>query len=1009
MTPHLLRLTAFGPFATSVSVDLDALAGAGLFLLHGPTGAGKTTLLDGLGFALFGRVPGVRNAAKRLRADQADAALRTEVQLEATLCGRRMRITRAPQQERAKARGSGTTVEPARVLLEELVESHWVCVSTRVGEADLEIADLVGMSAEQFFQVVLLPQGDFAQFLRASSVDRAAVLQKLFGTERFADVEAWLATRRRLCADQVASARAELGRVVARVAEVAGVPPWPQSTDAPVALVDAVATMPAAEGCVTAALGPVRWATGLLETCQAEQTGLQSDLEVATVERDRTRAAAVLTHRLRERQQRLASVLSRQAELATAEPSLVLTRAELDAAHRAREAAGSIAQVAERRQARDDALRGEAVARSGLSGTGLDVDLGVDALRAQLSSGRERYGRLEALRAVDAARQQAVAEAAKAGDEEADALAAHGTAHLVLEGLPARRDLVALRLATARAAAERLPALVYDRDRLAALRPDLIELGRVSSRIAGLAEQHLSARETALSLAVKANDLRTASINTMIARLAFALESDAPCPVCGSLEHPDPSLLQDEGVSSDDEERSRLEAERAQRDVADLATRQAAAMATAEALRSRLGGLTVEALDLDLAERDLVIAAARDEARAAGSAERDLEQLDQERVTATSAVVAAEGRAEAAQRRNVDATARARAARDQLDRELLGLATDLAGALGALGHRLVACERALEASADLALAQAELDRAVSEAEAACASAGFVSVDSARAATRTPEWLSTTSEQLREASNAQAGVLAALADPELAVELEPPAPVATADALAAEAELAHAEAVGRSAQAQARRTGLERLLPVLERESSALLPLEEQAAEVRGLAELCAGAGANALKMTLTAFVLAARLEEVAAAASVRLLRMTQGRFELVHTDGAARAGQRSGLGLLARDGWTGQDRDTSTLSGGETFLASLALALGLADVVTAEAGGSRIGALFVDEGFGTLDEDALDEVMDVLDGLREGGRVVGVVSHVAELRQRIPAQVEVRKTRAGSNLVLHGC
>lgn len=1006
MTPHLLRLTAFGPFAASVTVDLDALAGAGLFLLHGPTGAGKTTLLDGLGFALFGRVPGVRNAAKRLRADQADAALRTEVQLEVTLSGRRMRITRSPQQERAKARGSGTTVEPARVLLEELVEGDWVCVSTRVGEADLEIADLVGMSAEQFFQVVLLPQGDFAQFLRASSVDRAAVLQKLFGTERFADVEVWLSTRRRLCVEQVACARAELSRVVARVAEVAGVPPWPQTTDLPGTFADAV---PAAEGSINVAPGSLRWAAALLDTCQAEVTRLQLDLQVATAERDRTRAAAVLTHRLRERQQRLVSVLARQADLAAAEPLLVLTRAELDAAHRAREAAGAIAQVAERRRARDDALGAEAVARSGLSGTGLDVDLGVDDLRGQLSSGRERYGRLEALRAVDAARQEAVAEAAKAGDEEADALAAHGAACLVLEGLPARRVLVVAQLATARAAAERLPALAYDRDRLAALRPDLVELGRVSTRMAVLGEQHLSARETALALAIKANDLRTASINTMIARLAFALESDAPCPVCGSLEHPDPSLLQDEGVSSDDEERSRLEAERAQRDVADLETRQAAAMATAAALRSRLGALTLEALDLDLAERDLVIAAARDDSRGAGSAEGDLEQLDQGRVTATSAVVAAEGRAEAAQRRNVDATARARAAQDQLDRELFGLAADLAGALGALGNRLTACERALEASADLALAQAELDRAVSDAEAACGSAGFASVDSARSATRTPEWLSTTGEQLREAGAARAGVLEALADPELDVELDPPAPVAAFTALASEAEVAYAEAVGRSAQAQARRTGLERLLPVLERESSALLPLEERAAEVRGLAELCAGAGANALKMTLTAFVLAARLEEVAAAASVRLLRMTQGRFELVHTDGAARAGQRSGLGLLARDGWTGQDRDTSTLSGGETFLASLALALGLADVVTAEAGGSRIGALFVDEGFGTLDEDALDEVMDVLDGLREGGRVVGVVSHVAELRQRIPAQVEVRKTRSGSNLVLHGC
>ena len=162
-------------------------------------------------------------------------------------------------------------------------------------------------------------------------------------------------------------------------------------------------------------------------------------------------------------------------------------------------------------------------------------------------------------------------------------------------------------------------------------------------------------------------------------------------------------------------------------------------------------------------------------------------------------------------------------------------------------------------------------------------------------------------------------------------------------------------------------------------------------------------------MSLSSFVLAARLEEVAAEASSRLLRMTQGRYSLVHTDAASRGGTRSGLGLLARDTWTGQDRDTSTLSGGETFLASLALALGLSDVVSAEAGGARLEALFVDEGFGSLDEDTLDEVMDVLDGLREGGRVVGVVSHVAELHQRIPAQVYVRKTRTGSDVVLLGC
>jgi DNA repair protein SbcC/Rad50 len=150
-------------------------------------------------------------------------------------------------------------------------------------------------------------------------------------------------------------------------------------------------------------------------------------------------------------------------------------------------------------------------------------------------------------------------------------------------------------------------------------------------------------------------------------------------------------------------------------------------------------------------------------------------------------------------------------------------------------------------------------------------------------------------------------------------------------------------------------------------------------------------------------VLAARLEEVAAAASHRLLRMTAGRYSLVHTD-SRRGGGRSGLGLLACDAWTGADRDTSTLSGGETFMASLALALGLADVVTEEAGGTRIEALFVDEGFGSLDEETLEEVMNVLDGLREGGRCVGIVSHVSELRQRIPAQVRVRKGHSGSTV-----
>ncbi|WP_042387698.1 SbcC/MukB-like Walker B domain-containing protein, partial [Streptacidiphilus melanogenes] len=132
--------------------------------------------------------------------------------------------------------------------------------------------------------------------------------------------------------------------------------------------------------------------------------------------------------------------------------------------------------------------------------------------------------------------------------------------------------------------------------------------------------------------------------------------------------------------------------------------------------------------------------------------------------------------------------------------------------------------------------------------------------------------------------------------------------------------------------------------------------------------------------------------------------MSGGRYTLEHTDARVRGNARSGLGLQVLDAWTGQYRDTATLSGGESFFASLALALGLADVVTDEAGGMPLDTLFIDEGFGALDPDTLEEVMSVLDSLRERDRAVGIVSHVSELRDRIPQQLTVHKGRSGSTL-----
>ncbi|MGZ6828015.1 MAG: hypothetical protein ACXVGH_14615, partial [Mycobacteriales bacterium] len=498
-------------------------------------------------------------------------------------------------------------------------------LSTRPREADDEIADLVGMSAEQFFQVVLLPQGDFAQFLRASSVDRAAVLQRLFGTERFADVESWLAGRRRTTAEELSAARSEVGRVVAALAEVAQ-DPAPESDE----------------------LG---WAQALLTAAQQTAHEAAARVAAATSVRDAHRSASEAAVRLAGLQGRRRAALLRRDELAAAAPSRVALQAELDAAARAATVAPALADLASRRQARDGALAAEAVARAGLAGAGLDVELPAEGLRAAVASGRERAGRLEALRAVDAARLTAVAEAAHARDELADALAASAAGELLLAALPGRREQAQRRLAEARAAQEQVPVLSAARERLVALRPDLVELGRVTQRLGALAEEHLSARETALSLAEKAADLRAASVNSMIARLAFALEDDTPCPVCGSLAHPDPSLLQDEGVSSDDEERARLAAEAAQAAVAEVEARLAANRATAAALRARVEGLALGDVDAQVGALDVDLALLRSTAQQAGPAEADLAALEAEHVEATSALVAAEERAAAASRR----------------------------------------------------------------------------------------------------------------------------------------------------------------------------------------------------------------------------------------------------------------------------------------------------------------------------------------------------------------------
>ena len=1016
MRPHRLRVTAFGAFGGTVEVSFDDLGSHGLFLLHGETGAGKTTLLDAIGFALYGRVPGERGKARRLRSDHAPLGSRTEVLLEATIGGRRVRITRRPEQERPKLRGGGTTTEQAKVLLEEACGSSWRAVSTRAGEADEEIKDLMGMSAEQFFQVVLLPQGKFADFLHADAGDRARLLQRLFGTDRFRAVEEWLAERRRATAREVEEAEVAIRELVARVAQAAGSPDRPDGDD-PVTLdVDGPADYVPAPRCGEPSLRDPAWAFHLAETAAADAAACSAQVHARRAALDQAQDRLRAAERLADRQRRRAEAVRTRDQIDQDAPGVAALRGELAAALRGAEVTPALDRAERAASTLADAREDEQQARAAVTLIpGVDPQASAAELRAGAQQHVTNSGRLDGLRSLaeQAAREDETAALARtsAAARAAQVDAAQREAAARRE----RRPELSLQRDQAREAAERLPAVRAEADRHERAAADMAALLGARADKADQSEAYIAAKLEHADLMNEVARLRMARIDGMRAELAAALVDGTPCPVCGSLDHPELCELQGERVTREQEEAADAEAADAGERAETIGARLGAAVERVTDLSARLegAGFTVAADQASLkADANRLAATARELKAEAGrlaairlpDAQAALEDLDQSIDAAEKRLAELTAAHQSELRQAAEADQRAARHREALAAQLDG-APELDTALARERAAAEALTEAADAAEAAERAGFDASRAADLAARAATDAGFEDLDAARQAGRPAEWRKAADHRIRDHEARANAVAELLAHPDLDVALDPPADVAGASDEVERAGTAHDEVVTALGLARDRADQLALLAPGLGRQIEALHPLVARADEARRLADLAAGQGANTLRMTLSAFVLAARLEEVAVAASQRLLRMTSGRYSLVHTD-ARRGAGRSGLGLCAQDAWTGVDRDTSTLSGGETFLASLALALGLADVVTAEAGGTRIEALFVDEGFGSLDEDTLEEVMTVLDGLREGGRMVGIVSHVPELRQRIPAQIRVHRGHSGSHLTV---
>ncbi|HEY3531203.1 MAG TPA: SMC family ATPase [Nocardioides sp.] len=990
MRLHHLSVTAFGPFVETAEVDFDALSDAGLFLLSGATGAGKSSVLDAVCFALYGAVPGDRQHAGRLRSDQAPVTLAPSVSLDLTLDTRRFRIVRSPAWRRPKKRGDGTTPAQARVTVSERIAGEWVHLTSRLDEAGDLVSGLLGMNLDQFCQVALLPQGNFQAFLRAKPDERQRLLARLFHTGRFERVEGWLRDHRlsvRRGSDEHTQVVVDL---LSRVSESA-------STPVPDTLSDVAGA--ANQGSLSAWARAVRDGAALRRTTAGEACAAATEAERSA--REAVEAARALASS-RARVVEAAEVVER---LDACTEAHMADRARLERGRRAATLRPLVRLTDDQRRALGDISAAADASRADIIAEGVDPD----DLPGELERVTHALAGLTALlpaqqRLVELQGQaSASAESlARLEDDErlvaAEAQAA-GARTTELETALAETEVSPDALAEAERAVGALESIVAAHQQVARLVP---ELDAVVVEHDASVRRVLDARERLL-------DLRERRIAGMAAELAGGLAVGDDCPVCGSLDHPRPASAISGHPDAEAERLAQHEVDDAQaaEHALDLRVRELdAALQNARRTTSE-GEASVAARGL--AEGRGALA----ELRTASDRHADLAT----RMSATRARSAELAESAAKHRvRRAELTTAVEHVRAQTDRlaatveEARGEHPDLDEAVAELEARRELVRRAhgeaiRRASAASALADAETALARAALEA-----GFDQPDDVRAAEVPARELADLERRIREHDSALAAARSVLDEPDAWALLTSPDPDL------AGCEERHGAALetlerARAADAQATRTDarVQRLTDELEAALAAWAPVREELRLATAVSSFAEGkAPDNRLQMRLSAYVLAYRLSQVVAAANARLAGMSDQRYSLEHVGRRGAGETRGGLSLVVRDDWSGESRDPATLSGGETFVVSLALALGLADVVAHEAGGADLQTLFVDEGFGSLDAETLDDVLDILDTLRENGRAVGVVSHVVEMRDRIPTQLVVRKARSGSTLNVVG-
>lgn len=1020
MRPLRLRMTAFGPYRQQEEIDFTQLGDRRLFVISGMTGSGKTTIFDAITYALYGSASGEDRADFRLlRSHFADENTHTSVDFSFAAGKRTYRVFR----QMAHRKGNNKHETGAKVELYETTSGEEVpCARFTVSDVNAKIESIIGLTREQFIQIVMLPQGEFRKLLTSDTENKEEILRRIFRTERYQKLEEKFYEKSRRLREEVQEAASRLQVHMQHAADS-----FPLREDSALAATlqqDVYSPRQLIEGIKQ----EQAYYTAQVETLQLQQE--EESQRLARIEQE-YRAAEELNLKFEQRERlrgRIEELRSRDEEMAELERRL--TMADLAARitpyeDHAAMAARDVQAKEQMRQAQEQSLAKLELERQAAEHAyKLEEDRAEERKQLELELNRmrellpsvQRLGKLK---------------------READRLQAEKSS---LESQLAELENQITRMRTAKQELDgqvqrleeetsQLPAHERELERLRHKARTLKELIQLEQQMAEYEKQEKAGQEKLAEIRREHDRMEAAWIEGQAGLLALHLQDGKPCPVCGSLDHPRKAVQQEDLMSREALMQLKEQLRQAEQEVHAAAAQVAAARGTwqnraelfdeygiaPQGLEEQLQAVIAEGKELSSKTEQL-----RNKTQQLGELRRQRQGMEQQlehqqRERDGIAVRLQEIALQYSKQHALWESEWQRIPENmrdpvQVEKGIAALEKRLQERLTAWQQAQVrlqeAEKRQVEAAAQLASLEKQLAEARDkEAQAQqrfaeeLAKAGFAGADAYRQAKMPEAERKAGLEQLQEHRRNLMLLQGQLSELDQALQGREPIELGALEQGIAEAKQ-RLEAISYARQdAQRYAEEAVKWAATIDQAAARTSELEREHGKVQELYQMIKGD--NPRRMSFERYILIDYLEQILHAANVRLEQLSNGQYRLIRSDRLEARGRQSGLGLDVYDAYTGQNRDVKSLSGGEKFNASLALALGMTDVIQSHQGGVSIEMMFIDEGFGSLDEEALHKAIAALIDLQAAGRMIGVISHVAELKEAFPAVLEVTKTKEG--------